>query len=325
VSAHTHTHGHSHDHGHSHGPGHSHSRSHAGGAKTGKILIASLALTLAFVAVEAIAGFYSGSMALLSDAGHNFTDAFGLGLAAVAFYVESRPGNQIKTFGYQRMGVLAAFVNALTLAALSMLILWESYRHLMNPPPVQENVMMVVAAAGILVNAAIAWGLGGHGSDLNVRAAWIHMLGDAVSCAAIIAGGVVIHYTGWLAIDPILSIVIALMIVWTAWDIFKDSLNILLEGLPKGLNLAEVTEGICCIPGVIDVHDLHIWSLGSEARALSCHVLIEDMPPSASNSILCEVNRVLDERFAIHHTTVQFEHAPCALADEPCAPGRKTS
>jgi len=126
-------------------------------------------------------------------------------------------------------------------------------------------------------------------------------------------------------IDPILSILIALVIVWTAWDIFKDSLNILLEGLPKGLRLAEVTNGISGIPGVIDVHDLHIWSLGSEARALSCHVLIEDMPPSESASILREVNCLLEERFAIHHTTVQFEHARCSLADVSCAPGRKAN
>jgi cobalt-zinc-cadmium efflux system protein len=314
-----------HSHSHSHGHSRSHSHSHAGSGKTGKVLIASLVLTLAFVAVEAVAGFVSGSMALRADAVHNLTDAFGLALAAAAYYLESRPGNQIKTFGYHRMGVLAAFVNALTLAALSMLILWESYGHLMHPQPVQERLMIAVAAAGILVNAAIAWSLGGHGNDLNVRAAWIHMVGDAASCAAIIAGAVVIRYSGWVVIDPILSIGIALLIVWTAWDIFKDSLNILLEGLPKGLNLAEVTTGICCIPGVIDVHDLHIWSLGSEARALSCHVLIEDMPPSESHSILCEVNRLLEERFAIHHSTVQFEHTRCSLADVSCAPGRKSS
>jgi cobalt-zinc-cadmium efflux system protein len=118
--------------------------------------------------------------------------------------------------------------------------------------------------------------------------------------------------------------VIALLIVWTAWDIFKDSLNILLEGLPKGLKLADVTTEICCVPGVIDVHDLHIWSLGSEARAMSCHVLIEDMPPSESNAILCNVNRLLEEQFSIHHTTVQFEHTRCSLADISCAPGRKS-
>jgi cobalt-zinc-cadmium efflux system protein len=315
MGAHTHSHAHGHNHVHSH--------SH-GSPKTGKILVASLVLTLGFVAAETIAGFSSGSLALLGDAVHNLTDAFGLALAGAAYFVESRPGNQVKTFGYHRTGVLAAFVNALTLAALSVLLLWESVRHLMSPQPVEENTMLVVAAAGIVVNVVIAWGLGGHGSDLNLRAAWIHMMGDAASCVAIIVGALVIRRTGWLAVDPILSILIALVIVWTAWDIFKDSLNILLEGLPKGLNLADVTKQICCIPGVIDVHDLHIWSLGSEARALSCHVLIEDMPPSASHSILCEVNRLLDERFAIHHTTVQFEHARCELADVSCAPGRKS-
>ena len=311
MSAHTHSHWHGH--------------SHSGSNVTGKILIGSLILTLAFVAAEAIAGFSSGSLALLSDALHNFTDAFGLALAAVAHRVESRPGNQVKTFGYHRMGVLAAFVNALTLAGFSVMVLWESYRHLMDPQPVQESVMLWVAAAGIVVNAVIAWGLGGHGRDLNLRAAWMHQIGDAASCAAIIVGALIMRYTGWLVIDPILSILIALVIVWTAWDIFKDSLNILLEGLPKGLRLAEVTNGISAIPGVIDVHDLHIWSLGSEARALSCHVLIEDMPPSESASILREVNCLLEERFAIHHTTVQFEHARCSLADVSCAPGRKAN
>ena len=162
------------------------------------------------------------------------------------------------------------------------------------------------------------WGLGGHGHDLNIRAAWMHMLGDAASSAAIIAGAIAIRYTGWEAIDPILSILIGIAIVWSAWGIIKDSLNILLEGLPKGLKLAEVTSELCCVRGVIDVHDLHIWSLGSEDHALSCHVLIEDMPPSASESILREVNHVLAHRFAIHHTTVQFEHTRCALAEVSC-------
>jgi len=164
----------------------------------------------------------------------------------------------------------------------------------------------------------IAWGLDSGRTDLNVRAAWIHMLGDAASCAAIMVGAVVIKYTGWLAIDPALSILIAAAIVWTAWDILKDSLNILLEGLPKGLSLSEVTGAIGQVAGVLDVHDLHIWSLGSNAHALSCHVLIEDMRPSESDSILRSVNQLLDDRFHIRHTTVQFEHVRCALADESC-------
>jgi cobalt-zinc-cadmium efflux system protein len=301
---------------------------HYHGKATGGILLASLAVTLVFVAVEAVAGLRSGSLALLSDAGHNFTDAFGLGLAAAGYYWAARPGDQLRTFGYQRMGVLAAFLNALLLVILSGALLWEGYQRFLNPEPVSEKIMLWVAALGILVNLAIAWSIGGfghhgHDHDLNIRAAWIHQMGDAASCVGIIIGAVIIHYTGWLRIDPILSMVISLVIVWTAWDIFKDSLNILLEGLPKGLRLAEVTSGIRDVSGVIDVHDLHIWNLGAEERALSCHVLIEDVPPSASESILRDVNCVLQERFAIFHTTIQFEHTRCALADISCAPCRK--
>lgn len=298
-----------------------HHRHHAS-STTGRVLFASLGLTTAFVIVEAIAGVRAHSLALLSDAGHNFTDAIALLLAAIACYLQTRPGNHVKTFGYQRAGVLVAFVNALTLVLLAGLLFYESYRRLINPEPVGETTMMVVAAVGLVMNLAIVWGLGGshggHCHDLNVRAAWIHMMGDAASSAAIIAGAITIHYTGWLAIDPALSILIGLAMVWSAWSIIKDSLNILLEGLPKGLKLTDVTSELGRVPGVTDVHDLHIWSLGSEAHALSCHVLIEDMPPSASESILREINQVLAHRFAIHHTTIQFEHARCALAGISC-------
>lgn len=278
----------------------------------------SLIVTTAFVVFEAIAGLRSGSLALLSDAGHNFTDAFGLLLSAVGFAFQARPGNHIKTFGYQRTGVLAAFVNALTLVLLSAWLLYESYLRFLHPEPVADNVMIVVASVGLVMNLGIAFGLGGHGSDLNIRAAWIHMAGDAAACVAIIVGAVVIHYTGWLQIDPLLSVLIALAVIYTAWDIFRDSLNILLEGLPKGLKLDDVTQGIRTVPGVLDVHDLHIWSLGSSAHALSCHVLIEDMPPSSSNAILKQLTEVLHHKFDIDHSTIQFEHARCALADENC-------
>lgn len=304
---------HSHAHPHSHGHAHSHGR-----PATGRILFGSLALTVGFVLVEAVAGFRAHSMALLSDAGHNFTDAFGLVLAAAGFYMQSRPGNEIKTFGYHRTGVLAAFVNALTLGLLSLVLFWESVDRLVHPHEVTESTMLWVATGGLGVNLAIAWGLGGHGRDLNLRAAWLHMLGDAASCAAIIGGALVMRRTGWLFIDPALSILIAGMIVWTAWDIFRDSMNILLEGLPKGLTLGDISCAIRDVPGVVDVHDLHVWSLGSEAHALSCHVLIEDMPPSESDSILRRIMGALKERFEIDHTTIQFEHVRCALADVPC-------
>jgi cobalt-zinc-cadmium efflux system protein len=292
---------------------HSHEHHHHGG--TGKILIASLAVTLVFVATETVAGWWSGSLALLSDAGHNFTDAFGLLLAATAYSLESRPGDEVKTFGYQRTGVLAAFVNALMLVGFSVFLIWESIQRLRAPEPVNDQVMLVVAAIGLVVNLGIAWGVGGHGNDLNMRATFLHQIGDAASCVGIIVGALVIRSTGWLMVDPILSIAMSIFIIWTAWDIFKDSLNILLEGLPKGLNLAEVTREIRSVPRVDDVHDLHIWSLGSEASALSCHVVIEDMPTSESELILDKVNRVLAERFHIHHATIQFEHTRCAAAD----------
>ncbi|MEO5922607.1 MAG: cation diffusion facilitator family transporter [Bryobacteraceae bacterium] len=303
---------------HSH-QGHSHSHHHHGAA-TGKILIASLVVTLVFVATEAVAGWWSGSLALLSDAGHNFTDAFGLVLAATAYKLESRPGDQIKTFGYQRTGVLAAFVNALMLVGFSVFLIWESIQRLRAPEPINDSVMMIVAGVGLVINLAIAWGIGGHGNDLNLRATFLHQLGDAASCVGIILGAIVIHYTGWVSVDPILSILMSIFIIWTAWDIFKDSLNILLEGLPKGLNLAEVTHEMRAIPRVFDVHDLHIWSLGSEASALSCHVVIEDMPTSESELLLASLNRVLSDRFHIHHATIQFEHTRCAAADD-CAGG----
>lgn len=285
---------------------------------TGGMLVGSLMLTSAFVVVEAIAGVHAHSLALLSDAGHNFADAFALLLAAFSFYVQARPGNHVKTFGYHRAGVLAAFINALTLLVLAGLLFYESYQRLIHPQPVAEMTMIVVAAIGLAVNLAIVWGLGGNGGDLNIRAAWIHMVGDAASSAGIIAGAIVMSYTGWHAIDPALSVLIGLAIVWSAWDIIRDSLNILLEGLPKGLKLSEVTAELCHVPGVIDVHDLHIWSLGSQAHALSCHVLIEDVPPSASDCILKKLNDVLADRFHIRHTTVQFEHVSCAVSETGC-------
>jgi cobalt-zinc-cadmium efflux system protein len=295
---------------------------HSHGPRTGGVLIGSLALTVAFVIGEAIAGLRSHSLALLSDAGHNVTDAIGLVLAGAGYFFQSRPGNQIKTFGYHRTGVLAAFVNALILACLSLALFYESIQRFRHPQPVTESVMIWVAAIGLVLNLAIAWSLDSDRADLNVRAAWVHMLGDAASCLGIIVGAALMYLTGWLAIDPILSILIAAAIVWTAWDIFRDSINILLEGLPKGLKLSEVTRAIRQVAGVIDVHDLHIWSLGSEAHALSCHVLIEDMPPSESDSILRNLNGVLGSNFHIHHTTIQFEHARCVLADGSCTVGK---
>ena len=299
---------------------HSHSHAHSHGAATGRILWWSQVATFAFVGVEVIAGIQAHSLALLSDAGHNFTDGLALLLAWFGVYLQSRPANQIKTYGYHRAGVLTAFVNAMTLVALSAWIFYEGWQRLRNPAPVGETVMMLVAAGGLALNGGIMWGLRAarHG-DINIRSAFVHMLGDALGSIAIVLGAVAIRYTGWVQVDSILSILIALLIVWTAWDIIRESLNILLEGLPRGIHLADVTLAMGSVEGVLGVHDLHIWSLGSSTHALSCHVLIEDVPPSASDTILRSLNALLERKFGIAHTTVQFEHVSCGISENGCA------
>lgn len=297
---------------------HSHSHAHSHGG-TGRILWWSQVATFAFVGLEIFAGIHAHSLALLSDAGHNFTDGLALLLAWFGVYLQSRPANAVKTYGYHRAGVLTAFVNAMTLVALSAWIFWEGYQRLMHPSPVGETLMILVAGCGLLLNGGIMWGLRAarHG-DINIRSAFVHMLGDLLGSVAIIAGALIIRYTGWIQVDPILSILIGALIVWTAWDIIKESLNILLEGSPRGLESETVTAAMCRVEGVLDVHDLHIWSLGSSTHALSCHVLIEDVPPSASNCILARINEMLAHEYHIGHTTVQFEHVGCAVSESGC-------
>lgn len=287
--------------------------------KTGRVLKWSLAITVLFVVVQVIAGLKAHSLALLSDAGHNFTDALALLLALAGHYLARKPADETRTFGYHRAGVLSAFLNALFLVGLAGVIFYHSYKRLMSPEPVAEMIMLVTAGLGLVVNLVIMWGLReDRQHDLNIRSAWAHMLGDALGSVGIIIGAILIRYTGWYRIDPILSIIIGGLIVWTAWDIIKESSNVLLEGLPKELDLSEVRKAIRDVPGVHDVHDLHIWSLGTHVHALSCHVLIDDMPPSESRRILDQINEVLDKRFHIHHTTIQFEHARCEISENGC-------
>ncbi|HTM50660.1 MAG TPA: cation diffusion facilitator family transporter [Bryobacteraceae bacterium] len=299
---------------HSHAPG-----AHCHHEGTGRILKWSTLATVLFVLIEFVAGIKAGSLALLSDAGHNLTDAFALVFTWFAFYLQSKPANEVKTYGYHRSGVLAAFVNALTLVALSVWIFYESYHRFRHPEPVQENIMIAVSILGLFLNGGVMWGLwSARSRDINVRSAFVHMLGDALGSVAIVAGAIVILYTGWLWIDAALSVAIGALIVWTAWDIVNESLNILLEGLPRGLELQTVISAIREVPGVLEVHDLHIWSLGSSTHALSCHAVIEDVPPSASDRILQRLNNMLCDRFSIRHTTVQFEHVGCAVSEIGC-------
>ena len=268
---------------------------------------------------EFAAGIRAHSLALISDAGHNATDALALLLALFAVYLHSKPADESRTYGYHRAGVLAAFVNALALILLSGWIVFEGWDRLLHPEPVNDSAMMWVAVGAMVLNGGIMLAL--HSSDrndINMRGAFLHMLGDLLGSAAIVVGSLVMRATGWTRVDPILSLLISGLVVWTAWDVIRESLNILLEGLPKGVHLGEVTKSMRAVKGVLDVHDLHIWCIGSNSSALSCHVLIDDMPPSQSDAILHDLNHVLNDHFKIHHTTVQFEHVSCAISDTGC-------
>jgi cobalt-zinc-cadmium efflux system protein len=272
-----------------------------------------------FVAIEVVAGIRAHSLALLSDAGHNATDALALLLAWFAVFVQRMPADESRTYGYHRAGVLAAFVNALTLVLLSCWILYESWWRLLRPVAVDDRVMLWVAIGAVVLNGGVMMGIRSTGDrSVNLRGAYLHMLGDLLGAIGIIAGSLLIRFTGWTAADPVLSAVIAVLIIFTAWDIARESLNILLEGSPRGIEPGAVTAAIREVGGVLDVHDLHIWSLGSESHALSSHVLIEDMPPSRSGEILHRINHLLADRFRICHTTVQFEHVGCAISDNGC-------
>jgi cobalt-zinc-cadmium efflux system protein len=204
------------------------------------------------------------------------------------------------------------------LIVISLIIFWEAIGRMIHPQPVNERTMIWVAAIALVMNGAIMLALHrGQKGDINIRAAFIHMMGDALGAVAIIIGAIAMQYTGWTYIDPVLSIALGALIIYTAWDIIGESLNILLEGLPRGLELKNVTQAMSEIEGVLDVHDLHIWSLGSSTHALSSHVLIEDMPPSSSDCILKRIHEVLHD-LGIHHSTIQFEHVPCVVSDNGC-------
>jgi cobalt-zinc-cadmium efflux system protein len=281
--------------------------------KTGRILWISMLATLAYVALTLFAGVKAHSLALLSEAGHNMSDFLALALSFVAVYFQGRPPNSRKTFGYQRAGVLAAFLNAATLILIALWIGVEAIHRLSAPVIVQPRLMMWVAAAGVIMNGAIAALLWGVARDVNMRSAFIHMAGDTLSTAAVIAGGIGILLTGQYWIDPVLSLIIAALILWSSADIVRETMNILLEGTPRGLTLSQISAGMEAIEGVINVHDLHVWSLGSNSHALACHIQINDIPPSESNCILLKINALAKDQFHINHTTIQFECDGCEV------------
>ncbi|HEX8711709.1 MAG TPA: cation diffusion facilitator family transporter [Terracidiphilus sp.] len=282
-----------------------------GAKRTTTVLKISLVATLLYVLVTFIAGLRAHSLALLSESGHNVSDFLALLLSFVAVYLQGRPADNSKTFGYQRAGVLAAFVNAGALILISLWIGAEAVRRLSSPVVVHPRLMMYVAAAGVVMNGVIALLLWRVARDVNLRSAFLHMAGDTLSTAAVIAGGAAILLTGRGWIDPVLSLLIAALILWSSIGIVRETLNILLEGAPRGVSLNAIRAGMQEIEGVVNVHDLHVWSLGSHSSALACHVTIDDIPPSESACILLKLNHVLRDHFQIAHTTIQFEHIGC--------------
>jgi cobalt-zinc-cadmium efflux system protein len=291
-----------------------HAHAHDERLRTSRVLRISLLVTVGYIVLLVIAGLRAHSLALLSEAGHNLSDLLALLLSLAAVYLESRPPSATKTYGYSRAGVLAAFINAITLVGIAFFIFYEAGRRLVSPVQVHPDLMIAVAVAGVIVNGAISVLLWRSSHDLNIRSAFIHELGDTLSTAAVIAGGWAILATGQTWIDPALSFGIGAMILWSSFGIIRETLNILLEGTPRCMDLAHVGQEIASVAGVNDVHDLHVWSIGSESHALSCHISIADIPPSASEAILREVQDRLRDKFHIFHTTIQFEHVVCDVA-----------
>src|SRR5882724_70939 len=288
--------------------------SHGGGERTSRVLRVSLVVTLAYIVLLVLAGIRAHSLALLSEAGHNLSDFLALLLSLVAVYLQARPPSSTKTYGYHRAGVLAALINAFSLIVVSFLIFYEAIKRLRAPEDVHAGVMMSVAAAGVIMNGVIAWMLYRSSRDVNLRSVLLHEIGDTVSTAAVIAGGCAIMATGQWWIDSALSLAIAAVILWSAFGIIRETLNILLEGTPRGMHLDRIRLAICGIDGVNDVHDLHVWSIGSETHALSAHISIADIPPSVSERILRDVKERLSHQFHISHTTIQFENVACEVA-----------
>jgi cobalt-zinc-cadmium efflux system protein len=265
--------------------------------------------TVALVVVEFVAGALGHSIALLSDGVHNLTDVPTIVISWLAARWSARPPTPEKTYGYQRSGVLAAFVNAMLLVLVALYILFESYQRLLHPVGVRTQLMIWVAVFALIVNGGITLGLVSGRKDLNLRSILIHNFGDALSNIAIIAGALAIRWTGVTWVDPIIGIVIGLMVLWSAVGILRESSHILLEGLPRNLRLESVAHAILAVHGVEEVHDIHIWTIGAELQALSCHVRVPDMHMEESEKVLCAIRECLAEKFHITHTTVQFERA----------------
>lgn len=277
-----------------------------------RALLIAMGVTVGIMLLEAAGGLIANSLALLSDAGHMLTDVLALGLSLVALQFTAKPASSTKTYGFYRMEILAALVNGSSLLLICAFILYEAYNRLKVPEPVDTSSMLTVACIGLAANLAAAWVMVGRSREsLNLKGAYLHILGDALSSVGVIVGGLLIMFTGWQAVDPIISVLICIVILKGSVRLVRESVHILLEAVPKDLDLLEIQRGLREIHGVKDLHDVHLWTISSGIYAMSAHVLVDDILMSRTGEILQEINSLLRSHYGIEHTTIQFECESC--------------
>ncbi|GAB4416109.1 MAG: cation diffusion facilitator family transporter [Anaerolineales bacterium] len=308
-------------HNHSHSRSHSHTHAHFGeiGKQTIRRLALSLVITLVFVFVEIAAGLFSNSLALLTDAAHNFTDVLALALSWWALKLTSQPSNHQKTYGYHRAGILAALVNSTTLAVIAIGIFYEAYQRLLNPPEVQADVLIGVGVVAVVINVVTALMVRrGAEHDLNIRSAFLHLMGDVLSTVGAVIAGVIIRFTNWHWLDPLVSVLIGFLILWSAWRIIREAIDILMESTPTDIDMGKMVADIQAVDGVRSVHDLHVWSITQNMRTLSAHLVTEDMSISKGALVQTQVNELLYHRYGVSHATLQLECEGCNPAHLYC-------
>jgi cobalt-zinc-cadmium efflux system protein len=284
---------------------------------------AAVAVTLAFVVLEAMAGWFSHSLALLSDAGHNLADGAALGFSWYALWISNKPSHHGMTFGYHRVGILAALVNAVSLVVIALFIGWEAIARIRQPEIANGTVMIIVAATSIVVNGLIgAWLHRGAQQDMNIRSAYLHMLGDAVAAFGVVIAGILVVMMRAPSADPIVSLLIAGLILYSSYGILRESVMVLLEGTPAGMDMPAVITAIRAVAGVHDVHDLHVWMVGPGVVACSCHIVVAEQSVREGQQVLRAVVRDIEHRFHITHTTVQVEVEGCDVTDMYCVSQR---
>jgi cobalt-zinc-cadmium efflux system protein len=302
--AHHHHHGHGHDHGHSHSPD---------DGSNGRRLSIVLALTALYMLAEAIGGWLSHSLALIADAGHMLSDVAALGLSLFAVWISRRPPTPARSYGYHRTEILAALANAATLIAISVWVCFEAFHRLQTPHEVAGRMVMAIAAGGFVINIAGMWVLsGGRRSNLNIHGAWLHVATDALGNIGTVIAGAAVAYLGWLWADPFASVLIAALVCWSAWALLTESVDVLMEGTPSGIDPAKVRDTLGLVGGVQAVHDLHIWSIASGRVSLSAHISVDGSRPD--RDVLHELCATLREGFGIAHVTLQLE-SECAATE----------